>query len=187
MSNTTSFANQFLIAMPALADPNFYRAVTYICEHNEKGAIGIIINRPLDLHLDHIFKQINIDTSTEHIKDIPVLFGGPVQPERGFVIHQPSGSWQSTLSITDTISVSTSKDILHAIAENRGPKEMLIALGYAAWENNQIEQEMANNFWLNCPADPKILFHTPFAERWQAAGALIGIDINTLTSEAGHA
>lgn len=182
-----SLTNHFLIAMPTLTDPYFTHAVAYICEHNQNGAIGIVINQPLDLHLVDVFKQMEITSLNENIENLPVLCGGPTHPERGFVIHTPGGIWRSSLEMTSEISVTTSRDILEAIAQNKGPVEAIISLGYASWTAGQLEQEIINNFWLTCPVNTNVLFKLPFAERWTAAMALLGIDTNMLSSDIGHA
>jgi putative transcriptional regulator len=179
--------NQFLIAMPGLEDPNFFRSVTYICEHNDEGALGLVINRPLDMNLGEIFQHINIDHAAPEAVRIPVHLGGPVQQDRGFVLHEPLGDWEATLKVTDRIGITSSMDILDAIARNKGPKRRLIALGYAGWGAGQLEQEIAGNAWLSGPADPRILFDTPDEDRWKAAAALLGIDLDLFTGDAGHA
>ncbi len=191
MSETISsgyLTNQFLIAMPLLTDPYFAHAVTYICEHNENGAIGIIINQPLELQLAEVFKQMEIEVTSVEVGKLPVLCGGPIHPERGFVLHTPSSdNWRSSLEMSSEISVTTSRDILQAIAQNQGPKEMLISLGYASWTAGQLEQEIINNFWLTAPVSTQILFDLPFNERWEAAIRSIGVDIHKLSDVAGHA
>lgn len=187
MNNEANFSNHFLIAMPALMDPNFYHTVTYLCEHNEKGAMGIIINRPTGLKLGEVLDQIDIKVTEENLLDQPVYMGGPVQPDRGFVIHPIGSVWDSTLQVNDQVSVTTSKDILQAIAEGEGPKETLVALGYAGWGEGQLEQEMTDNTWLSGPADTDIIFHRSVDERWRAAAKLLGVDLNLISGETGHA
>jgi putative transcriptional regulator len=187
MNDIVSLTNHFLIAMPNLGDPNFFRTVTLICEHNSEGAMGIVINRPVDLSLLDILKQMDIPASGTKNLEMPVYLGGPVQSNRGFVLHEPVGDWDSTLKVTDRLAVSTSRDILVAIAENKGPRRYLIALGYAGWGAGQLEQEIAQNSWLSGPATREILFHTPLEARWHAAAGLLGIDLTKLSGEAGHA
>ncbi|MHB8472944.1 MAG: YqgE/AlgH family protein [Gammaproteobacteria bacterium] len=187
MHTAAFLTNHFLIAMPGLADPNFYHTVTYICEHNSHGALGIVINRPLDTRLGNILDHLEIQTATAAIAQQAVYLGGPVQPERGFVLHRPLGDWDATLKISDAIGVSSSRDILGAIAAGRGPERALIALGYAGWGAGQLEQEMAQNAWLSGPADERILFDTPVAQRWSAAAQLLGVDLNLISGDAGHA
>lgn len=187
MPDTDSLTNHFLIAMPNLRDPNFARTVTLICEHSSEGAMGIVINRMTDLTLSDVFGQMKIDSAGSHHLDMPVHIGGPVQSNRGFVLHEPLGNWESTLKITESFGVSTSRDILVALAENRGPAHCLLALGYAGWSAGQLERELADNAWLSGPADRQILFETPVDERWSAAVKHLGVDLAALSNEAGHA
>lgn len=187
MSDIALLTNHFLIAMPALADSNFYRTVTFVCEHSAEGAMGIVINRATDLRLGDILVQLDIAAADQSLVERPVYLGGPVQNNRGFVIHEPLGNWESTLPVTDTVGVSTSRDILAAIAAHRGPDRYLIALGYAGWEAGQLEREMVENSWLSSPANREILFELPLDQRWTAAAGLVGVDLTTLSSEAGHA
>ena len=187
MQDSPSLTNHFLIAMPGLADPNFFHTVTYICEHDAEGAMGIVINRPLDMTLGEILGHMEIETTDPRIATQPVFQGGPVQPERGFVLHSPLGNWQATLKITDEFGVTASQDILTAIAQHHGPEKNLVALGYAGWAAGQLEQEIAQNAWLSGPADPKIVFDMPHEQRWSAAAASLGVDLNLLSGDVGHA
>lgn len=187
MNEFTSLTNQFLIAMPTLADPNFARTVTFICEHSPEGAMGIVINRLTDLHLTDIYQQIDVDVVHALHGDLPIYLGGPVQGNRGFVLHEPLGGWESTLHVSDTLGVSTSRDILQAIAEDRGPDQFLVAIGYAGWAPGQLEREIVENSWLSGPADRQIIFELPPEQRWTAAAQLMGVDVTTLSSDAGHA
>jgi putative transcriptional regulator len=187
MSDSRYLTNQFLIAMPGLEDPNFFQSVTYICEHNAEGAMGLVINRPLDMQLGEIFEHINLESADPQARQIPVHLGGPVQQDRGFVLHEPLGDWDATLRVTDRIGVTSSVDVLEAVARNAGPERALIALGYAGWGAGQLENEIAENAWLNGPADPDILFNTPDEERWKAAAASLGVDLDLLSGETGHA
>ena len=187
MVTSTYLNNHFLIAMPALDDPNFFHSVTYICEHNEQGAMGIVINQPLDIALSDVLAHMSIDISDGDMTMTPVYLGGPVQPERGFVLHEPLGDWDSMLEITDSVGITTSRDILQAINDGNGPGRSLVALGYAGWGAGQLEQELVENTWLTCPAETAIIFDTPFENRWTAAAASLGIDINTLSDNCGHA
>lgn len=187
MNDITSLTNHFLIAMPNLGDPNFFRTVTLICEHNSEGAMGIVINRPVDFSLRDILKQMDIPVNGTTDLDMPIYLGGPVQSNRGFVLHEPVGNWDSTLKVTDALGVSTSRDILVAIAENHGPRHYLVALGYAGWGAGQLEREIAQNTWLSGPATREIVFHTPMEARWSAAAGVLGIDLAKLSGEAGHA
>jgi len=187
MAEPTYLTNQFLIAMPALADPNFFQTVTYISEHNASGALGLIVNRPLSLMLDRLLEHLQIATDRLDLAALPVYQGGPVQPEQGFVIHSPVGHWGATLHVTAEIGITTSRDILQAVARGEGPEHLLVTLGYAGWGPGQLEREMAENAWLSTPADPDILFHKPSDQRWFAAAGLLGIDLNLLSADAGHA
>jgi putative transcriptional regulator len=179
--------NHFLIAMPAMDDPNFAQTVTLICEHSERGALGIIINRTLSMTLGEVFEQLGIDAQRSKVNEQPVLQGGPVQTERGFVLHSPSGQWESSLPFSERMHLTTSRDILDALGAGEGPGSAVIALGYAGWEAGQLEDEIARNAWLTAPADERVLFATPVEERWHAAARLLGIDLFTLSSDAGHA
>ncbi|KTC68138.1 transcriptional regulator [Legionella birminghamensis] len=187
MAIETSFANQLLIAMPSLNDPNFQRAVIYVCEHNENGTVGLIINRPMQYPLGLVFEQMNIQPLRNEQNYQPLLYGGPVQPERGFVIHRPTGGWRSSLSLRDDVTVTTSNDIIRAIADDTGPKDVLITLGYTGWGEHQLEEEVLTNTWLVCPYKSEILYEVPFAQRWEYAGKILGINMSQLTSDAGHA
>ena len=181
-----NLTNHFLIAMPGMTDPFFARTVTYLCQHSDEGALGIIVNRPSELSLKDIMGQMNIELSDPELADMPVYFGGPVHPERGFVLHEPIGEWSSTLKISDALWLTTSKDILEAISRGEGPRKILLALGYAGWGKGQLEEEIVQNSWLNAQADESIIFTRPAASRWKAAAELMGIDISLLTLQAGH-
>ncbi|MDM8565564.1 YqgE/AlgH family protein [Candidatus Halobeggiatoa sp. HSG11] len=186
MLETTYLTNNLLIAMPNLADPNFLKTVTYVCMHNEDGAMGIVINRPMDIDLDDVLEQMDIESSNSI--QIPIFDGGPVQRERGFVLHQPDHQqWNAMLKVSEEVNITTSRDIIVDIANNKGPNEVLIALGYAGWGAGQLEQEMADNIWLNTLVDNQIIFNTPPNQRWKAAVESLGIDLNLLSAEAGHA
>ena len=183
----TNLTNQFLIAMPSLKDPNFEKTVTYICAHNEEGAMGIVINKPLDLELGQIFEQMDIPTDNSDHCDKRVFHGGPVHTDRGFILHHADSQWDSSIVVSDNICVTTSKDILEAIATGDGPGEALIALGYAGWARGQLEQELMDNAWLSGPADENIIFNTPFEQCWQSTARHMGIDIDRLSPDIGHA
>ena len=187
MSDTQSLTNHFLIAMPSLQDPNFQRTVTFICEHNENGALGIVINRPSEVTLGDLLHHMDLSVTDAGTAEQPVYMGGPVQRERGFVLHPASERWDASLQVSDAVAVSTSRDVLAAIAEGNGPAHYLVALGYAGWGGGQLEEEMAQNAWLSGPADPGIIFETANEERWQAAASLLGVDLRLLSSDAGHA
>jgi len=186
MSNI-DLTHHFLIAMPAMTDPFFAKSLTYVCEHNEEGAMGIVVNRPTSLTLSELFAQINMPLDQAELEDMPVHFGGPVQTDRGFVLHDAGGTWQSTLRVNDRIELTTSRDILQAVGEGKGPKKLLVTLGYAGWSPGQLEQELADNAWLSVPADEHILFELPAEERLPAAMKLLGVDYATLSEEVGHA
>ncbi len=187
MGEVTYLTGHLLIAMPAMADPNFVRTVTYICEHTDQGALGIVINRPLEMDLGEVFQQLSLAAADAGLSKQAVLRGGPVQTERGFVLHEPSRKWDSTVEVSESAHLTTSQDILSALAEGTGPKRALMALGYAGWGAGQLESEMSANAWLSVPASAAIIFDTPYEARWLAAAGLLGINLATISSQAGHA
>ncbi len=187
MTEPTFLNNQFLIAMPTLADPSFFHTVTYLCQHTTEGALGIVINRPAGMKLGDIYKQMNIQVTAKETLDVDIFSGGPVQQERGFVIHDAGGEWDSSILISEGIALTTSRDVLEAIAKGAGPKHYLVALGYAGWGAGQLEHEVISNAWLNAPCATDILFTAPFMQRWNLAAKQLGVDINLLTMRAGHA
>ena len=187
MDESNSLAGHLLIAMPSMLDPNFSQTVTYICEHSDQGALGLIINRPLDIDLGEIFAQLELTDPDAAIAGNPVLQGGPVHRERGFVIHETEQNWENSMTVQDSIKVTTSKDILVAMANGRGPKRATVALGYAGWGAGQLEEEILANSWLNTPASSQIIFDTPFEQRWKQSAQLLGIDMAQISPEAGHA
>lgn len=179
--------NHFLLAMPSLGEGLFSQSITYICEHGESGAMGIVINQALDLSVAEVFEHLQIDTEAG-FTDHPVMAGGPVQIDHGFVLHRNcEKTWEASLRVTPEISLTTSRDILRAIGAGTGPTEHLIALGYAGWEAGQLEQELAENSWLTLPADGDIIFATPYQNRLSSAAAMLGIDMNLISGQAGHA
>ena len=184
-------SNQFLIAMPSMLDPIFGGTVVYLCEHNAEGALGLIINKPTDMMLDVLLERIDLNPGTSArmlgLDHRPVMFGGPVQVERGFVLHAPHGGWSTTMNASEEIGLTTSKDILEAVAAGRGPQRMLVTLGCAGWSAGQLEEEIGRNGWLTVPATADIIFDTPVEERFAAAMKLLGIDPIMLTGSAGHA
>lgn len=182
-----SLRNHLLIAMPMLEDPNFFHTVTYICEHNDEGAMGIVINRPTDISLGDLLKQLDIVPDEGLDTTVPVFEGGPVQHEHGFLLHTPVGNWNASLPITEQIALTTSKDILESLAVGAGPERYLLALGYAGWGPGQLEEEISANTWLSGPATLELLFDTPPEKRWHQAAALLGVDLGLLSSETGHA
>jgi putative transcriptional regulator len=187
MDESSNLAGHLLIAMPAMADPNFAQTVIYICEHSDQGTLGLVINRPLDIDLGDVFAQLELKNCDEGTSSQPVLHGGPVHMERGFVIHENEENWENSTAINDSIHVTTSRDILIAMANGSGPKRATVALGYAGWGAGQLESEILANSWLNTPANAQIIFDTPFAERWQQSAQLLGIDLSTISPDAGHA
>jgi putative transcriptional regulator len=185
--DNVNLTGHFLIAMPAMADPYFAKSVAYVCEHNENGALGIVINRPIDMKLDDLFEQVSIKLKDRELAEAPVHFGGPVQVDRGFVLHQPVGHWQSTIAVSGETALTTSKDILEATARGEGPQKILVSLGYAGWSPGQLEQELSQNAWLTVPASEGIIFDLPAEEKLMAAMHLLGVDFASLSDEAGHA
>lgn len=178
-------SNYFLIAMPALEASHFHQSVTYICEHNANGAIGLVVNHPLNITLGELFAQMNIACDAA-VGRTPLFTGGPVQAERGFLLHSREKSWESTFAVSDDIGITASRDILEDIAHNRGPAEFLVTLGYAGWGAGQLEHEMSVNSWLTVAADKRIIFDTPSERRWTAAALLLGVDMHLIASHAGH-
>lgn len=178
--------NQFIVAMPSLMEATFHHTVTYLCQHTKEGALGIVINRSADMKLGEIFKQMDIKVKAPAAAEVPVFSGGPVQQDRGFVVHTACGGWDMTLKVSEDISLTTSRDVIEAIAAGEGPEQYLIALGYAGWGEGQLEREILNNSWLNAPYAKQILFDTPVSQRWNAAASQIGINITQLTTQAGH-
>lgn len=187
MSHHTSLSNHLLVAMPSLLEPDFKQSVIYICEHQTQGTVGLMINRPMQYPLRLVFDQLHIESIRSEFDTMPLLFGGPLQPERGFVIHRPFGEWRSSLALYDDVTVTTSNDIIRAIAADHGPKDVLVTLGYVGWGEHQLEQELVDNLWLVCPCRSEILYEVPFEERWEYAASIIGIHMNQLTTHIGHA
>ena len=186
--------NQFLIAMPGMADETFAGTVVYLCEHTEKGALGLVINKPIDIKLRNLFEKVELSLDRPDRADLaeqPVYFGGPVQTERGFVLHEKLGDegshYNSTLSIPGGLAMTTSKDVLEALAEGAGPRRVLITLGYSGWQAGQLEDELGRNGWLTVDADPAVIFETPIEKRYERALSLLGFDPRMLSQEAGHA
>ncbi|HUQ51991.1 MAG TPA: YqgE/AlgH family protein [Gammaproteobacteria bacterium] len=182
-----SLQDHFLIAMPAMADPNFNETVTYICKHDTEGAFGIVINRPSDLSLGEMLTQLAINLTDRRLADRPIMHGGPVEPERGFVLHRSDQAYEATLAAGSEIKLTSSPDVLAALGRGTGPEPVLVALGYAGWGRGQLEIELGSNTWLTVPANPTIIFETPCEQRWTAALGLPGVDIRRITHYAGHA
>ena len=173
--------------MPGMADPHFSKSLTLICEHSERGAIGVVINKPIDVTLGSLFEQVNIELNDEALRMAPVHFGGPVMVDRGFVLHQPLGDWNSTLKIDDDTGLTTSKDILEAMAAGHGPSRVLVTLGYAGWAPGQLEDEIKRNGWLTVEAKAALTFDLPSEARVTAAMGLLGLNYGNLSDIAGHA
>lgn len=185
--SSINLTNHFLIAMPNMVDPFFARTLTYLCEHNDQGALGLVVNRPIDLTLQALFERLSLALKQREIGDAPVYYGGPVQTDRGFVLHAPPGDWQSTLRVREAIGLTTSKDILEAVGRGEGPNRMMVTLGYAGWSPGQLEHELSQNAWLTVEARDAIIFDLPAEERLAAAMELLGLDFARLSDEAGHA
>ena len=183
--------NQFLIAMPGMADGTFDGAVVYLCEHTENGALGLVINKPIDIKLKNLFEKVELKLDRHELGEQPVYFGGPVQTERGFVLHEKraagSVQYSSTMSVRGGLEMTTSKDVLEAMADGSGPHKVLVTLGYSGWEAGQLEDELGRNGWLTVDADPAVIFDTPIEQRYNRAVGLLGIDPRMLSQEAGHA
>ncbi|WP_193165829.1 YqgE/AlgH family protein [Microbulbifer hainanensis] len=182
----SSLRGQFLLAMPGMQDPRFHQTIAFVCEHNREGAMAIVINTPSKVHWKEVFDQLSLEDFSLR-SDETVLLGGPVAPEQGFVLHGAGALFDSTMQVNRDISLTASKDILESLAAGRGPDDVLLALGYSGWGAGQLEQELAENSWLTLPAEPEILFATPWQKRWQTAAARHGIDMSGLGSQAGHA
>ena len=183
-----NLTNQFLVATPQMHEPQFERSVVYICQHDANGAMGLVVNRSTNPKLSEIFSQLEIEFSqSNHLND-PIFAGGPVHPENGFVLHRPVGQWKSSMIVTDNVAVTTSKDILEALAENQGPEECIISLGYAGWEQSQLESEIGRNDWFVVRGDESLIFDVPVEERWESALKMMGIsDLSKLSLFSGHA
>ncbi len=182
----SSLRNHFLIAMPSLNESIFSHTITYICDHSEDGAMGLVINQPLGIDMSEIYQQLDCSEGSHHATQA-VLSGGPVQPERGFILHSPEQQWESSLAVSRDIMLTASRDIIDAISRNQGPQKFLMALGYAGWGAGQLEEEITSNSWLTIPAEPHIVFDTPIEQRWAAASKSLGIDLNLISGTAGHA
>ena len=192
MSTGINLTNQFLIAMPGMADETFAGAVVYLCEHTDKGALGLVINKPIDIKLPKLFEKVELTLDRDDLADVPVYFGGPVQTERGFVLHErvgdEGGQYNSSLSIPGGgLEMTTSKDVLEALSNGAGPKKLLVTLGYSGWRAGQLEDEIGRNGWITVDAQPGIIFDTPVEQRYSKALSLLGIDAGSLMQEAGHA
>jgi putative transcriptional regulator len=187
MGKAGNLTNQLLVAMPGLEDPNFAQTVTLVCEHSDKGALGIVLNKPLTMRLSEVLTQMNLPARDDSVGAQTVLRGGPVHQDRGFVLHRPGGAWESTHKISDSIQVTTSRDVLAAMSRGEGPDNAFIALGYAQWGAGQLEQELKDNSWLTLPLNESVLFELPYEERWLAAWRSLGVDVTHVSPRAGHA
>ncbi|MBK8114378.1 MAG: YqgE/AlgH family protein [Candidatus Accumulibacter sp.] len=182
-----NLTDHFLIAMPAMVDSYFSKSLVYVAEHNERGALGVIVNRPIDMSLGTLLEKIDVPLEVDGFANLPVLFGGPVQTDRGFVLHRPVGQWQSTLAINDQVGLTSSRDILQAVARSGLPRDVMVTLGYAGWAAGQLEHELTQNAWLTVLAEPHILFELPYEERLASALELLGVNLANLADAAGHA
>lgn len=191
-----NLTNHFLIAMPGLADEAFARSVVYLCEHSERGALGLVINKPSDISLQHLFEKVDLPLRRVDLKDEPVFQGGPVQTERGFVLHEPmwapdakpdEAAYASTMAVPGGLEMTTSRDVLEALSTGAGPRKVLISLGYSAWGEGQLESEIGENSWLTVNADNSVIFDTPVAQRYDKALSLLGLQSWMLSPRAGHA
>jgi putative transcriptional regulator len=182
-----NLTDHFLIAMPAMVDSYFSKTLVYVAEHNERGALGVIVNRPLDMSLGTLLEKVDVPLEVDGFANLPVLFGGPVQTDRGFVLHRPVGQWQSTLAINDQVGLTSSRDILQAVARSGQPRDVLVTLGYAGWAAGQLEHELTQNAWLTVLAEPHVLFELPYEERLASALELLGVNLANLADAAGHA
>lgn len=182
-----SYTNHLLIAMPAVTDADFAHSVTLVCEHSDRGALGIVLNKPLPMSLSEVFSQMKLTARDPQIGGQPVLCGGPLRTDRGFVLHRPGGEWDSTHKVSELIQVTTSRDVLAAMASGQGPSDAYVALGFARWDPGQLEREIRENAWLPVPASEQILFQQPFTERWQVSWQMLGVDVERLSLSTGNA
>jgi len=194
MPASIDLTNQFLIAMPGMADDTFAGTVIYLCEHTDKGALGLVINKPIDIKLRNLFEKVELTLDRSDLANEPVYFGGPVQTERGFVLHERLGDgdgedsrYNSSLRVPGGLEMTTSKDVLEALSHGAGPKKILVTLGYSGWSAGQLEEEIGRNGWINVNAEPGIIFDTPVEQRYDKALSLLGIDLCMLSQEVGHA
>lgn len=186
-SESSPLSNQLLVALPALHDPHFARSVTLVCQHDGDGAMGVMINRASDYTLGEVLQQMGIHSDSEALQSQIVLAGGPVHPERGFVLHDGAREWDSTLAVGEGLFLTTSRDVLEALARGDGPEQAVVALGCAGWGAGQLEQELVDDSWLMVPAGRELLFGVPLEQRWQAAAGSIGVDLVNYASQSGHA
>jgi putative transcriptional regulator len=195
--STINLTHHFLIALPGLEDASFARSVVYLCEHSARGALGLVINKPSDIKLKNLFEKVDLPLDRDDLAGAPVFHGGPVQTERGFVLHEaviaggeakPDETvYASTMTIPGGLEMTTSKDVLEALSTGAGPRKVLVSLGYSAWGEGQLESELAENSWLTVAADPQVIFDTPVEQRYDKALSLLGLQAWMLSPEAGHA
>jgi putative transcriptional regulator len=187
VSESGYLTNQLLIAMPAMGDPNFSQTVALICDHSSDGAMALILNKPLPMRMSEIFEQLEIEIASGPLQQRQVLRGGPMQTDRGFVVHRAGGQWDSTIKVSEALHVTTSRDILAAMARGEGPDDAVVALGYAGWESGQLEDEIRANAWLSAPVDLALIFDLPFESRWEASARLLGVELTRISSISGNA
>ncbi len=187
MDTVLTLRGHLLVAMPSLHGQGFEHAVIYVCEHQMHGSVGLIINKPLIYPVSSVFDQLKIESSSLTQKERPLLFGGPMQTERGFVMHRPSGHWRSSLLIDDDVTITTSNDIIHALARDEGPKDAFVMLGFVGWDSTQLQKEILNDAWLVCPCKPEILYDLSYEKRWEQTAALLGVHMNQIIENGGHA
>jgi putative transcriptional regulator len=187
MSASGYLTNQLLIAMPYMGDPNFAQTVALVCDHSSRGALGLIVNKPLPMRMAEIFEQLEIKLDVGPLRERQVLRGGPMQTDRGFVVHRAGGEWDLTIKVSDALHVTTSRDILAAMARGEGPGEAVVALGYAGWDGGQLEEEIRANAWLSAPVDLALIFDVPFESRWEAAARLLGVELSRISPTGGNA
>src|ERR1700761_2842863 len=187
MTEPGYLTNQLLIAMPQMGDPNFAQTVALVCDHSSSSALALVLNRPLPMRMGEIFDQLEIKLGKGPLSEQQVLRGGPMQTDRGFVVHRAGGEWDSTLKVSDALHVTTSRDILAAMARGDGPAEAMVALGYAGWDGGQLESEIRANVWLSAPVDLTLIFDMPFESRWHAAGRLLGVELSQMSRTGGNA
>jgi putative transcriptional regulator len=187
-SSDNNLTNQFLLAMPGMTDATFAGAVIYLCDHSERGALGLVINRPTEIDLEALFSRVDLKLESEALLHVPVYFGGPVQLERGFVLHEPTeDQYTSSISVPGGLAMTTSRDVLEAVSLGKGPEKFMLTLGHAGWSAGQLEEEILRNGWLNVKADPHVIFNVPAEERFDAALSLLGVSPAMLCRQAGHA
>jgi putative transcriptional regulator len=187
MSASVDLSGHFLMAMPGMVQGDLAGSVIFVCEHSDRGALGLVINRPIDLNLSSLLQKVDLVDEQQATSDLPIYFGGPVQTDRGFVLHKPVGQYSSSIHLGDALALTTSRDVLQAVATGQGPEKILVTLGYAGWGAGQLEQELAQNAWLTVAAQESIIFETPAESRYPAAMRLLGVDPMMLTGSAGHA